>query len=170
MRHARSDYDRIQDPSGLIPQDEPVFLLRAQDPLAAQCVALWADLAQRAGVDPKMVRMAWRHVVDMGEWPAKKVKPDLPAWKWQSLAEVIMAEPTQPKLKLPHKGVVAFAPPPYTPTPYAQVLAVRSGPGTNYPIVARLPKGSIVAITQIQGTWGQLKKGGWASLEYIKPR
>jgi hypothetical protein len=28
-----------------------------------------------------------------------------------------MAEPTQPKLKLPHKGVVAFAPPPKNPHP-----------------------------------------------------
>jgi HSP20 family protein len=26
MQHARDDYDRIQDPSGLIPDDEPVFL------------------------------------------------------------------------------------------------------------------------------------------------
>jgi hypothetical protein len=30
MKHARDDYNRIQDPAGLIPEDEPVFLLRAQ--------------------------------------------------------------------------------------------------------------------------------------------
>lgn len=31
MKHARADYDRIQDPAGKIGEDEPVFLLRAQD-------------------------------------------------------------------------------------------------------------------------------------------
>ena len=33
MIHARDDYNRIQDPAGKIPADEPVFLLRAQDEL-----------------------------------------------------------------------------------------------------------------------------------------
>jgi hypothetical protein len=31
MIHARSDYNRIQDPEGRIGADEPVFLMRAQD-------------------------------------------------------------------------------------------------------------------------------------------
>jgi hypothetical protein len=31
MRHLRSDYNRIQDPEEKIGEDEPVFLLRAQD-------------------------------------------------------------------------------------------------------------------------------------------
>jgi hypothetical protein len=31
MKHSRADYNRIQDPAGLIPDCEPVFLLRAQD-------------------------------------------------------------------------------------------------------------------------------------------
>ena len=31
MKHARSDYDRIQDPDGKIPANEPVFLIRGQD-------------------------------------------------------------------------------------------------------------------------------------------
>lgn len=31
MRHLRSDYQRIQDPAHKIGEDEPVFLLRAQD-------------------------------------------------------------------------------------------------------------------------------------------
>lgn len=35
MKHARPDYDRIQDPAGIIPEDEPVFLLRGQDRYAA---------------------------------------------------------------------------------------------------------------------------------------
>jgi hypothetical protein len=31
VRHARPDYDRIQDPENKIPVDEPVMLFRAQD-------------------------------------------------------------------------------------------------------------------------------------------
>jgi len=31
MIHARDDYNRIQDPENKIGEDEPVFLLRAQD-------------------------------------------------------------------------------------------------------------------------------------------
>ena len=38
MKHARNDYDRIQDPAGLIPADEPVFLLRGQDKLAIKAM------------------------------------------------------------------------------------------------------------------------------------
>lgn len=35
MKHARDDYNqRIQDSADLIPEDEPVFLFRAQDALA----------------------------------------------------------------------------------------------------------------------------------------
>jgi len=34
MKHAREDYNRIQDPDEKIPDNEPVFLLRGQDVLA----------------------------------------------------------------------------------------------------------------------------------------
>ena len=44
MKHAREDYQQIQDPSGKIPEDEPVFLLRAQDRFAPAIVSLWANL------------------------------------------------------------------------------------------------------------------------------
>lgn len=37
MRHAREDYNRIQDPAGKIHEDEPVFLMRAQDALFVAC-------------------------------------------------------------------------------------------------------------------------------------
>jgi hypothetical protein len=43
MRHAREDYNRFQDPENLIPDEEPVFLLRARDRYAAQAVLLYAD-------------------------------------------------------------------------------------------------------------------------------
>ncbi len=41
MIHARKDYDHIQDPSGKIPLDEPVFLVRGQDPDGWRTVASW---------------------------------------------------------------------------------------------------------------------------------
>lgn len=53
MKHAREDYDRIQDPLGLIPEDEPVFLLRAQDRLACQAVAYYAYLCSLYQVRPE---------------------------------------------------------------------------------------------------------------------
>ncbi len=49
------------------------------------------------------------------------------------------------------------------------VLNVRSGPGTGYPVVASLTQGSTVVITQTTTagghTWGKYDKG-WISLEY----
>ncbi len=48
MLHARKDYNAtIQDSSGRIPVDEPVFLLRAQDTAAPVTVRFWADLAEK---------------------------------------------------------------------------------------------------------------------------
>lgn len=44
MIHARKDYDRIQDPDNKIPIDEPVFLIRGQDPVGAEAVRAWANL------------------------------------------------------------------------------------------------------------------------------
>lgn len=68
MLHARADYNRIQDPAGLIPEDEPVFLLRAQDRTAAFVVRWWA-LAQPPG---KAKELALAHSDLMDAWPVKK--------------------------------------------------------------------------------------------------
>ena len=80
MKHARPDYDRIQDPEGKIPDDEPVFLLRGQDPVAASAVVLWAELAEVAGASPEIVALARRHADAMHAWAQKAGKqfPDLP--------------------------------------------------------------------------------------------
>lgn len=72
MKHARPDYDRIQDPDGKIPQDEPVFLLRAQDRYASLAVAMYAYILDRFGCDDRLVRMARDHVASMDAWPIKK--------------------------------------------------------------------------------------------------
>ena len=76
MKHAREDYDRIQDPAGLIPDDEPVFLLRGQDELAYKAVQHYAYLCDKAGAHD-VARKAWEHAALMAAWPKKKI-PDLP--------------------------------------------------------------------------------------------
>jgi hypothetical protein len=68
MKHARPDYDRIQDPSGKIPTDEPVFLLRGQDKTAATTVRLWARMQK----DPELARLAMEQADAMDLWPVKK--------------------------------------------------------------------------------------------------
>ena len=77
MIHAREDYNRIQDPAGLIPADEPVFLLRAQDKLACFAVAYYAEMCKQNQA-PEVAAKAQTHADRMAAWPKKKV-PDLPA-------------------------------------------------------------------------------------------
>lgn len=80
MKHARKDYNRIQDPAGLIPEDEPVFLLRGQDIVAPQTVEFWAQFAEEAGAAPDIVSAALRQAREMKNWQKEhgyKV-PDMP--------------------------------------------------------------------------------------------
>lgn len=80
MKHAREDYNRIQDPEGLIPEDEPVFLIRAQDVCGPGTVSHWAMMAELFGADPEVVEAARRQAKEMYEWHRKhghKV-PDTP--------------------------------------------------------------------------------------------
>ena len=80
MQHARKDYNRIQDPENLIPQEEPVFLIRAQDPIAAEVARYWAfKYAQDPRHDPSVVDLVVRHAKKMDEWQPKKSIADVPA-------------------------------------------------------------------------------------------
>lgn len=91
MRHLRSDFDAIQPwptkrphiargPDGpyvvesvagevmaepLIPDDEPVFLLRAKDPAAPMAVEIWATLVAKQGGDPELVDRVRRWAAEM---------------------------------------------------------------------------------------------------------
>ena len=78
MLHARSDYNRIQDPSGKIPADEPVFLLRAQDKFAATLVRIYAQMLRDAGISGGIVTLCKEQAQRMDAWPVKKM-PDIPA-------------------------------------------------------------------------------------------
>ncbi|MCK5307093.1 MAG: hypothetical protein KAJ73_00645 [Zetaproteobacteria bacterium] len=77
MLHARQDYnERIQDEADLIPDEEPVLLLRAQDELACEAAAYYAWLCRRHQVKDVAQRIE-DHSILMKDWPIKKL-PDVP--------------------------------------------------------------------------------------------
>lgn len=77
MKHARADYNRIQDPAGKIPDHEPVFLLRGQDKFAAITLRLYADEVEQGGGDPAIVAASRAQADAMDAWPKHK-SPDMP--------------------------------------------------------------------------------------------
>jgi len=80
VKHARDDYDRIQDPAGLIPEEEPVFLIRGQDACAPATLRFWAREAMMKGADRAIIDLVREHADAMEQWQAEhggKV-PDLP--------------------------------------------------------------------------------------------
>lgn len=80
MKHAREDYNRIQDPEKLIPEDEPVLLFRAQDKYATKALrayvkAIKADpVASHDALEVAKLVDKWADVMDA--WRLKK-SPDL---------------------------------------------------------------------------------------------
>lgn len=76
MIHAREDYNqRVQDSSNIIPKDEPVFLLRAQDKFAFETVMHWANKCESH--NPELAEHVRNHAMKMKAWPKKKL-PDRP--------------------------------------------------------------------------------------------
>lgn len=80
MKHAREDYNRIQDPENKIPEDEPVFLIRGQDQAGPATLRYWADQAENLGADYLIVRAARQQAIAMEKWhESNSVKvPDMP--------------------------------------------------------------------------------------------
>ena len=80
MKHARADYQQIQDPTGKIPEGEPVFLIRGQDKAGPMTVQVWATLAEAFGADRNIVATARRQAKQMLRWQLDKGSkvPDLP--------------------------------------------------------------------------------------------
>lgn len=68
MIHARDDYQRIQDPASKIPEDEPVFLLRAQDAAAPDTLRFWAGRNLIVGGDRALSDKAMEHADLMERW------------------------------------------------------------------------------------------------------
>ena len=81
MLHDRKDYqERIQDSTHIIPDDEPVFLIRAQDMLGPDIVDQWAEWAEEEGAKENIVKHAKEHAQAMRKWQGdhgSKI-PDMP--------------------------------------------------------------------------------------------
>jgi len=77
MIHVREDYNRIQDPAGLIPDDEPVMLLRAQDALALETLYLYLRACEMANIDRAMIHDLIIHMGRFALWIHRKL-PDYP--------------------------------------------------------------------------------------------
>jgi hypothetical protein len=69
-----SKYGQITAERKDIPKDEPCFLLRGQDILAAKAVRFYADLREKAG-DSKAAKLIRQQAQRMSDWPVKKI-PD----------------------------------------------------------------------------------------------
>lgn len=105
MLHSRKDYMRIQDPAGLIPADEPVFLLRAQDAHCIRTLIFYIGCFQN-GVVPdsdtkELVDSLQHHVNVVRQWQernAEKVKyPDLKSKDECEKLSVIVSDAGQDK-------------------------------------------------------------------------
>lgn len=72
MYHARSDYQRIQDPAGLIGEDEPVMLFRAKDKYFIHILKCYAKaLREDPDVQPEMIKAVEEHILRAAGWAAK---------------------------------------------------------------------------------------------------
>ncbi len=79
MKHARADYDRIQDPTERIPHNEPVFLIRGQDIAGPDAVRAYAMLAHKLGAANELVTSCLDQAREMELWQARVARktPDL---------------------------------------------------------------------------------------------
>ena len=58
---------------------------------------------------------------------------------------------------------------PYVARITGDVVNVREGPGTQYPIVRTVRRGEAYTIVEVSGNWGRLKSGvGWICLDYTQ--
>lgn len=73
MKHAREDYNRFQDPLGLIPEDEPVMIFRGQDRFATVALDAYVDVLRSEGVAEDVADAVERQSKAMSDWHVKKV-------------------------------------------------------------------------------------------------
>ncbi len=68
MKHAHEKYDGVQDAGGVIPDDEPVFLLRATDPMAVETIKYWIRWSRINGVNMDNLDGVTYHLRKMHEY------------------------------------------------------------------------------------------------------
>ena len=84
MLHARRDYDAIQDPRGLIPDMEPVMLLRGQDKHAPKALMYYVlQLLKDEEVEYDLIEAVILQIRSMQQWQreVKSKTPDLPQFE-----------------------------------------------------------------------------------------
>ena len=54
-----------------IPQDEPVFLLRAEHSMSVAAMKTWLTEAEKAGVSDELLRLVRTQIKEMENWPTK---------------------------------------------------------------------------------------------------
>lgn len=98
MKHSREDYNgRIVDTAGLIPEDEPVFIIRGQDRFAPNVLLFYATCI--ANENPDIANKVSMHAMEMLMWQNANGRktPDLPYqkqntkddWPTQSTMETV---------------------------------------------------------------------------------
>lgn len=76
IKEETQDYDVFEPVPEYEPKPgEPVFVLRAQDILAAPMVKAWCEMATVLGVDPEKIKRARKVALAMERWPHAKI-PD----------------------------------------------------------------------------------------------
>jgi len=75
METGRADYNVLVKHSA-IQDDEPIFILRAQDPSAGDAVRAWVTLSAMAGVPPATLESALKQADRMEAWPHRKAPGD----------------------------------------------------------------------------------------------
>ena len=77
MIHARKDYtSRIVDVENKIPHNEPVFLIRAQDPAARAALEAWCKKTRELGGKELADHIQYNLIPEMDKWDKKKVVAD----------------------------------------------------------------------------------------------
>ncbi|MCZ6655603.1 MAG: hypothetical protein O7D91_21550 [Planctomycetota bacterium] len=74
-------YKELQDlteklAAGTLPDDEPLFTLRAEDCMSAGLVRVWCIMARKIGVPTEKILEAESLAQQMEEWSLKKVPDD----------------------------------------------------------------------------------------------
>jgi hypothetical protein len=112
MKHARRDYNRIQDPAAQIPADEPVFLLRGQDPLAPSVVRNYAALCKAIAnrdnhpvISPNTLTPEGRQAFDFMAVTLERQADAMDAWQ-QKMAATIRKHPHPPDLTKTMDGIM----------------------------------------------------------------
>ncbi len=79
MKHARPDYERFQDPAGLIPADEPVLLIRGQDKAAPATLRSYVTHARFFGAGEDLLQAVLQQADRMEDWQRQNTSktPDL---------------------------------------------------------------------------------------------